>query len=290
MGCGRRGEARVVRAGDLVLRTGEHHTVLVPDPARPQAFTLRVGRTDQSYVDLDDPTRLEFDYVQRIVDVVESVAPAEGRLSVVHIGGAALTLPRYLAHTRPRSAQIVLEPDAELTELVRTHLPLPRQSGIKVRAIDGRAGLAALREEYADVVILDAFDGAQVPAELTTETFLADMRRVLKPGGTLVMNVTDRGPFDYARRVVAGVQRTFGHVLLAAEPATLKGRRFGNVVVAAAAVALPVEVIARRAGAAPYPYRVLHGARLDQLVAAAAPFTADDGSPSPAPPEDMLFG
>jgi spermidine synthase len=151
--------------GDLVLRTGEHQVVLVPDPSRARAFTLRVGRTDQSYVDLDDPTRLEFDYVQRIVDVLESVAPAGERLAVVHVGGAALTLPRYLAHTRPRSAQVVLEPDAELTELVRTHLPLPRQSGVKVRATDGRTGVAALRDDYADLVILDAFDGAQVPPE-----------------------------------------------------------------------------------------------------------------------------
>ena len=279
-----------MRAGDRVLRTGEHETVLVPDPTRPQAFTLRVGRTDQSYVDLDDPTRLEFDYVQRVVDVVESVAPAGERLGVVHVGGAALTLPRYVAHTRPRSAQVVLEPDTELTELVRAHLPLPRQSGIKVRADDGRTGMAALREDYADLVILDAFDGARVPAELTTTEFLGDVRRVLRPAGTLVMNVTDRGPFAYARRVVAGVQATFAHVVLCAEPSTLKGRRFGNVVVAAADVALPVDAIARRAGTAPYPYRVLHGSRLAQLVGGAAPFTGEDAAPSPPPPADLLFG
>ena len=279
-----------MKAGEVVLRTGEQETVLVPDPTRPRAWTLRVGRTDQSYVDLDDPTRLEFDYVQRIVDVVEAVAPAAERLSVVHVGGAALTLPRYLAATRPRSAQVVLEPDTELTALVRTHLPLPRQSGIKVRATDGRSGLAALRGEYADVVILDAFDGSQVPGELTTDAFLRDAHRVLTPSGTLVMNVTDRGPFGYARRVLAGVLATFGQVLFSAEPSTLKGRRFGNVVIAASDVALPVEDIARRAGAAPYPYRVLHGARLTQLVGGAQPFTADDSAASPAPPTDMLFG
>ncbi len=279
-----------MRAGDLVLRTGEHETVLVPDPTRPRAFTLRVGRTDQSYVDLDDPTRLEVDYVQRIVDMVEAVAPAGERLGVVHVGGAALTVPRYLAHSRPRSAQVVLEPDTELTDLVRAHLPLPRQSGIKVRAADGLTGVAALRDDYADLVVLDAFDGARVPAELTTTAFLADVHRVLRPGGTLVMIVTDRGPFDYARRVLAGVLATFGQVLFSAEPSTLKGRRFGNVVIAAAEAPLPVEDIARRAGTAPYPYRVLHGARLTQLVGGAPPFTVADRAPSPAPPADMLFG
>ena len=279
-----------MRAGEVVLRTGELETVLVPDPTRPRAWTLRVGRTDQSYVDLDDPTRLEFDYVQRIVDVVDAVAPAGERLCVVHIGGAALTVPRYLAATRPRSAQVVLEPDTELTELVRSHLPLPRQSGIKVRGTDGRSGLAGLRDNYADVVVLDAFDGSQVPGDLTTDVFLADVHRVLAASGTLVMNVTDRGPFGYARRVLAGVLATFGQVVFTAEPATLKGRRFGNVVIAASDTPLPVEDLARRAGAAPYPYRVLHGARLSQLVGGALPFTADDSARSPAPPTDLIFG
>lgn len=286
------GRAREVllRAGELVLRTGEHETVLVPDPTRPHAFTLRVGRTDQSYVDLDDPRRLEFDYVQRIADVLDCIAPAGERLTVLHVGGAALTLPRYVAATRPRSAQVVLEPDTELTELVRVHLPLPRQSGIKVRAQDGRSGIASLRDGYADVVVLDAFAGSRVPPELTTHAFLADVRRVLVDDGTLLLNITDRGPFGYARRVLAGVAAGFDHVLFSAEPATLKGRRFGNVVITASRAPLPVTDIAARSGTSPYPYRVLHGARLTQLVAGAAPFTAEDSAWSPAPPADLLFG
>ena len=148
---------------DIELRPGTDGAALVPDRAYPRAFTLRVGRTDQSYVDLDDPLRLEFDYVQRIADVVEATAPSGRRLRVVHVGGAAMTVPRYLATTRPQSAQVVLEPDVELTEFVRRHLPLPPRSGIKVRAVDGRAGIAALRPAYADFMIIDAFVGAQVP-------------------------------------------------------------------------------------------------------------------------------
>lgn len=279
-----------MRGEEILLRRGEQETALVADRLHPRAFTLRVGRTDQSYVDLDDPTRLEFDYVQRIADVLESVAPTGQRLRVVHVGGAALTLPRYVAATRPHSAQVVLEPDAELTELVRTHLPLPRQSGIKVRAQDGRNGIAALRDDYADVVVVDAFAGAQVPATLTTAAFFADCRRVLADGGTFVMNVTDRGPFGYGRRVLAGVLASFAEVVLCAEPATLKGRRFGNVILVGSAVPLPLGEIAVRAGSAPYPYRVLHNARLTQLLGGAPPFTDDDAQPSPAPPQDLIFG
>lgn len=195
-----------------------------------------------------------------------------------------MTLPRYVATTRPQSAQIVLEPDSELTAFVREHLPLPRNSGIKVRAIDGRSGIAELRDDFADVVVADAFDGARVPAELTTAECFAQMRRVLSPGGMLMVNLTDRGPFGYGRRVVAAVRTQFPQVLLSAEPATLKGRRFGNVLVLASGAPLPHLELARRAGSGPFPYRVVHGERLAQLVGGGVPFRDGDAEMSPEPP------
>jgi hypothetical protein len=270
---------------DIVLRPGEDGVQLVHDRAYRRAYTLRVGRADQSYVDLDDPLRLEFDYLQRLADVTDCVAVPGERLRAVHVGGAAMTLPRYIAATRPHSAQVVLEPDAELTAFIRTYLPLPQRSGIKVRATDGRTGIAALRDGQADLVIVDAFVGTQVPAELTTVEYFADLRRVLAPGGTVLINVTDRGPLAYTARVHAALAASFPERLLCAEPSTLKGRRFGNVIlVGSPAAALPVTEIADRTGRSPYPYRVLHGPRLDQLLAGAAPFTDADSGSSPEPP------
>jgi hypothetical protein len=276
-----------LRSASLVLRPGSDGALLVPDLAYPRAFTLRVGRTDQSYVDLDDPLRLEFDYMQRLVDVLDNVAEPGQPLRVVHVGGAAMTLPRYVAATRPTSAQIVLEPDTELTAFVRRHLPLPTRSGIKVRGNDGRSGIAELPDGYADVVIIDAFIGARVPAELTTAEFLADARRTLGDHGFLIINLTDRGPLGYARRVLAGVRLTFPHVLLCTEPSTLKGRRFGNVIIVGGATPLPYAGIAERAGKPPFPYGALHGARLNQLLSGAIPFSHEDAEQSPEPGRDM---
>ena len=267
-----------------MLRPGTSGAALIADPAYPNAYTLRIGDTDQSYVDLDDPRRLEFDYVQRIADTIDSHGAPGERLGVVHVGGAAMTVPRYVAATRPQSAQVVLEPDVELTDFVRKHLPLARRSGIKVRGTDGRTGVAELRDGYADVMVLDAFDGAQVPAELTTVEFLTDVRRVLVGDGALVVNLTDRAPFAYGRRVLAGVAQVFDHVVLSAEPATLKGRRFGNVLVLASAVQLPHQELADRAGRSPFPYRVVHGDRLRQLLGGGMPFTDADAERSPEPP------
>ena len=237
---------RAGRTGDVLeLRPG---TRLIRDVAYPAAFTVRIDGTDQSYVDLDDPRRLEFDYVQRIADLIDVLTEPGRPMRVIHVGGGALTLPRYVAATRPRSAQIVLEPDTELTAFVRRHLPLPPRSGIKVRAVDGRTGIQELPDGRAELVIVDAFVGAQVPADLTTMEFFTDVGRTLAPAGALVVNVTDRGPSTYGRRVAAGLRSVFPHTLLSAEPSTLKGRRFGNVLLIGSGRPLPVSAFAERAG------------------------------------------
>ena len=274
---------------DLVLRPGRDGTRLIPDVAYPRAFTLRVGRTDQSYVDLDDPRRLEFDYLQQIAVVLDQVAPPGTPLRTVHVGGAAMTLARYVAATRPRSAQTVLEPDTELTAFVREHLPLPARSGIRVRGTDGRSGVAALRDGYAEMIIVDAFVGPRTPAELTSLEFWTDVRRALSGDGAVIVNVTDRGPLAYARRVLAGLAVNFPELIMMAESATLKGRRFGNVILVASGRPVPVEEIAAEAGRAPYPYRVCAGHRLVQLLAGATPFTDAESEESPSPTAGRAF-
>lgn len=246
---------------------------------------VRVGDTDQSYVDLDDPTHLEFDYVQRMAEVLDAHAPAGQRLRVIHVGGAGMTLARYLVATRPSSHQIVLEPAEQLTAQVRELLPLPSRSGIKVRPVDGRAGIAMMRDHYADLVVIDAFAGSQVPAELTTVEFLTDVHRVLVAGGTVMINITDRGPFEYGRRCAAAATSVFSDVLLSAEPATLKGRRFGNVVIVAGKAELPYYSLARTAASSAFPYRLVRAEHLSQLIAATAPFTDADSAMSPPPPD-----
>src|SRR4051812_35545495 len=132
---------------------------LLADADRPGGWLLTIDRIRQSYVDLDDPTYLDFEYVQALADVLDTLPPRP--LPVTHVGGGACTLARYVAATRPRSSQIVLEPDAALTALVRARLPLPRGSRIRIRPVDGRTGVAALADASADVVVLDAFHGGR---------------------------------------------------------------------------------------------------------------------------------
>lgn len=258
--------------------------MLVPDPEVRGAYFVRIAGVDHSHVDPDDPLRLEFDYMQRVADVIDTMAPSGSRLRVVHVGGAGMTLARYVAATRPTSAQVVLEPDAALTEQVRSVIPLPRRSGIKVRPVDGRTGMAQLGDDHADLVILDAFAGTQVPADLVTREWFADVARVLGASGTFIANLTDHAPFSWSRSAVAGIAERWTPLAVATEPSTLAGRRFGNIVVAAGP-GVDESRLARRSASAAFPYRVLTGKAVQRWLGGVPAFTDADTRPSPPPPD-----
>ncbi len=283
------GSAGVTRAADDEELAPDEVAVdlgraqLLADADRPGGYLLVVDRIRQSYVDLDDPTYLDFEYMQQFAAVVDALAP--GPLAVTHIGGGAMAFARYLTATRPGSSQVVLEPDAALTDLVRERLPLPRRSGIRVRPVFGRPGVAGLGDAGADVVILDAFVGGRVPADLGTVEFMQDVRRVLKPGGMLLANVADGPPLTYLRRLLASVGAAFSHRLAIADSSVLRGRRYGNVVLAASAVELPEGDIERTMAGSPFPLRVLGGAALATFVGTATVLRDETSMRSPAPPD-----
>jgi hypothetical protein len=251
---------------------------LFADAVRPGGWLLTVDRVRQSYVDLEDPTFLDFGYVQDFARVFDALP--EGRLAVTHIGGGGCTFARYIAVTRPGSPQIVLEPDAELTALVRARLPLPAGHRIRIRPVEGRAGVAELRDASADVVVLDAFHGGRIPGQLTTGEFFADIARVLRPEGVLIANIADGPPLTYSTRVVAAVRTALPEVLVITESGVMKSRRFGNLVVAASRADLPHGAIRRACASAAFPrsVSVAYGHT-------AQPLTDATSMRSPEPPE-----
>ena len=258
----------------------------VPDPYVTGAWLVRKDGADQSWIDPTDPTRLEFDYMKRISWLIETWADEHGygesgRLRVVHIGGAGMSLARWLAVTRPTSPQIVLEPDADLTEAVRAIAPLPSRSGIKVRPVDGRAGLAVMPDSYAQVVILDAFQNGQVPAELIQPSAMTEIRRVLSDDGLLTINLVDSHPHAWARRVLATVMKEFTITCLIGEPSLMKSHRVTNLVVGASLKDFSVNQLARRAARAAFPCQVLADDELSRWLGGARPFSDADAVSSP---------
>ncbi|GAA1600663.1 fused MFS/spermidine synthase [Kribbella hippodromi] len=243
-------------------------------------FVLRIDGTPQSQVDLADPTHLPFEYMRRIGDVVDAVAPRRQPVAVAHIGGAALSLPRYVAATRPRSRQIVLEPDEDLTEFVREALPLPKRAGIKVRPVSGRAGIGELYDDSMDLLILDAFEHEAVPANLVTAEFFAECVRVLRPTGVLVANLIDgKAGLPFIRRTAATVQSVVGAGVVLAERKILRGKGFGNVIMVASGQPVPDLVAAGRRAQPPYDVQPL-----GELAGKAAPLTDAEGFVTPQAP------
>ncbi|MGW3958158.1 spermidine synthase [Streptomyces sp. NPDC004752] len=273
-----------------VVRTTDHGTAkLMPDVDRARAWLLTVDGAPQSYVDLDEPTHLEFEYARRLGYVLDAVAEPGRPLDVVHLGGGALTLPRYVAATRPGSRQDVIEADRGLLALVTERLPVPDGAGIALHPSDARTWLESAPDDTADVLIADVFGGSRVPAHLTSLDYAREAERVLRAGGVYLANLADAAPFAFLRSQLATFAAVFEELVLIAEPGVLRGRRFGNAVLVAAHRPLDTAALARRTASDVFPARVEHGPALREFIGSARPVLDAEAVPSPEPP-DGAFG
>ncbi|MFJ9740892.1 spermidine synthase [Streptomyces sp. NPDC101166] len=256
----------------------------MPDIDRERAWLLTVDGAPQSYVDLDDPTHLEFEYTRRLGHALDVLAEPGRPLDVLHLGGGALTLPRYVSVTRSGSRQHVVEADRGLLDLVAEHLPLPAGAGVTLHAADARAWLEAAPAGSADVLVADVFGGSRVPAHLTSLAYAREAGRVLRGDGVYLANLADAAPFAFLRSQLATFAEVFEELALIAEPAVLRGRRFGNAVLAAAHRPLDVGALARRTASDAFPARVEHGPALRDFIGGARPVPDEEAVPSPVPP------
>lgn len=260
---------------------------------RPSEFgggsEVVVDGTPQSHVDLADPTHLAFEYVARMGAVIDQLP--DGPITAVHLGAGGLTIPRYIAHTRRGSNQHVIELEQPLADLVREHLPLPRDARIRIRFGDARAGLTRLPPAVrgsVDLLVSDVYSGAQTPAHLTTVEFYREAAALLAPRGILLVNVADGAGLAFARRQAATVREELPHLAILAEVQVLKGRRFGNLVFAASAEPLPTEWLPRLMAAGPHPAKVAEGREVDQFIGGAIPATDADATASPKPSASLF--
>ncbi|WP_405768572.1 spermidine synthase [Streptomyces sp. NBC_01538] len=281
----RRGQS----AADAVVETVDGGLAeLVPDRDRARAWTLLIDGAPQSHVDLDDPAYLSFEYQRRLGHVIDLVAPPGKPVQVVHLGGGALTLARYVAATRPRSTQQAVERDAALVQLVRRELPLDPNARIRVRSADAREGLAKIPDGWADLVIADVFSGARTPAHLTSVEFLTDVRRVVNDAGCYAANLADGPPLAHLRGQIATAGAVFPELALIADPTVLRGKRFGNAVLVGSAHPLPIAELTRRTASDPHPARLEHGRALSDFTGGAVPVTDAAAVASPAPPPSVF--
>jgi spermidine synthase len=259
---------------------------MMRDLDRPEAWLISVDGVPQSHVNLADPTDLDFEYVRWLGDVVDLAFPPGESLRAVHLGGGAGTLARYLAATRPRSSQLAAEIDDQLVELIRTRIGLS-VPGLRVRIGDGREVLATRRADSADLIIVDCFTAGQMPAHLATVEFLVLCRSALTGPGVLTMNIGDGPGLRFARRVAATLASAFPEVAVITDPAVLRGRRYGNLIMVASGRPLPISELSRRV-ARPHPRAsLLAGDKLRSWYGTAAALTDAESFAPPELPADL---
>lgn len=254
---------------------------LTPDPDRPGFWVLLFDSFPQSYVDLADPRHLRFKYVQWLASIADCVADQGAPIRALHLGGGGLTLPRYVAATRPGSAQLVVDRDAALMEAVRRVLPLPSDSAIEIRIADARDAMRSSRPRAYDLIVTDVLIRTGVPARLTSLEFATAAAEALNQGGQYALNIVDSVPFDFARRQVATLRAAFGDVCLFCEPDVLHGDRIGNLILAGANGSLPTRALAEWVERAPARVRLLSGGELEHFVGDAQPVADADAVDSP---------
>ena len=233
-------------AGEYRIDTGT--ATLVRDSLSADGWTLEVNGVPSSHIDALDPQRLDFEYMRWIASLVEhhdssgtSASRSEssnGKLRALHLGGGACTLARYFSAVYPDARQVVVELDGKLAELVRDWFDLPRAPLLRIRVGEARAVTETLSENSRDLVVRDVFAGAVTPRPLTTRQFTEHVRRVLSPGGLYVVNCGDTRDLTMAKREAATIGEIFPYTSIVADPAMLKGRRYGNVVIAGSDVPL----------------------------------------------------
>ncbi len=217
---------------------------------------------DASYVDLANPTHLEFDYMRWMRIVLRATRARR----VLHVGGGACALARALAAEDPGGRQEVCEVDPEVLALAREHLGLRRGPGLRVRLADGREFIAGQAGASWDAVVIDAFVAATVPRRLITVEALADVARVAP---LALVNVVDNRAARDVRTIAAALSATYPRVW------TLGGRA-GNTVLAGDAVRLDLRRIAPAVAADPSPARLTGPDAMARLIGGTAPIRDED--------------
>jgi spermidine synthase len=243
---------------------------LVPD--QHGGWTLLLDGVEQSSVSLDEPRRLGFSYLRHLAAVLDSTAHRHTPQRILHLGGGALSLPRYVAAVRPSAIQVVVEHDRALVALVTRVLPLPADADITIRIDDARTFIESTMATF-DAVVVDVYQGARMPPSVSSVAFAQQVARVLDPRGVLAVNVTDLPPLIGSRVQAATLKAVFADVALVTEAAMLRGRRYGNVVLLASPRAgrLPVTTLDRLVNVGAPRTRVVHGAELAHFIGGTGP-------------------
>lgn len=189
-----------------------------------------------SYVALDNPLHIEYEYEKIYADVLRWKFEKDQKFKSLTIGGGGYTFPRYMEASYPNAEIDVVEIDPEVTRIVHKHLGLPSNTRIRSYNTDGRWFVMNCKDRY-DLIFTDAYNDLSIPYHLTTKEFAGQLREILTSDGIIMSNIIDnfqKGAFlpSYIRtlREVFGQKNVY---LLSVSP-DFKNTRISTFIVVAA--------------------------------------------------------
>jgi spermidine synthase len=154
---------------------------------------------------LDDPSVSGWPYLE-LFHVAATRAERRERALFVGCGGAVVV--RRFARVYPGLTSDVVECEPAVLELARRFFDLDAIPGVCVHLADGADFVARAARETWDIVVVDAYGASEMDGAFSTRAFFADVRRALRPGGTLALNVIGALAAGGAvERVVSAMQR-----------------------------------------------------------------------------------
>ena len=260
------------------VETTYHCLAVDTDPDRSTGRVLVLDGLRHSYVDVVDPTHLDFEYVRAMASAIDAVLPAGESVDAYHLGAGGLTLPRYLAATRPGTANRVSEIDAGVVDADVRLLGAAFPDDTDVQVEDGRLAIDDLEPGSLDLVVGDAFGGVSVPWHLATVEAVGGLAEALRDDGVYVANLIDHGPLAFARAAVRTTSEAFDHVALLAPPGVLAGEGGGNLVAVASHSPIDLGVVLELVDDHHLDWAAVSGTDLDDWVGDAQVLT-DDHAP-----------
>ncbi|MFV0633229.1 spermidine synthase [Demequina sp.] len=212
--------------------------------------TVWVNEVPSSSMRLD-PTVLDFEYMRHFAAAIAAWGPP-AKLLALHAGAGVCTMARHLSHAYPDSRHIAVDIDTTLPDLARQWWDLPRAPQLRVRAQDGSAAVVERHDDSLDLILRDAFAGDSTPVSMADEHWWTHARRVVRPGGLVLANVKYVPQQRNHAPDVAAARAIFRDVVAVGEPAVLKGKRRGNVVIVASD-GIDLDALRRYAASAPLP-------------------------------------
>ena len=172
--------------GDVSIETpSAHYSIVNYTSNGRQIRGLVTGPTGvQSGVYLDGTKDLPFWYTRRMVEVTIAAKPR----TVLLLGGGAFTMAEYMARQLPNTHIDVVEIDPGLENISRQYFSYQSLPNVKLIFDDARTYIQRTNRHY-DVVLIDVYNGGEIPYSLLTAEYGSELARITREDGLVVANL-----------------------------------------------------------------------------------------------------